>query len=69
MTDEQLDHFDRWLYSVVGDDFSYWCKVRNSMLQLLWNYPELVEDHSWSEIRSIAKRRKYEPTSFEKGRS
>jgi hypothetical protein len=53
LTDQQLEHFLKWANRHVRPEEHLF--VFDRILALLQNYPELINDHSWSELRDMAR--------------
>ena len=52
MEEWQIDHFYAWLLShAPAGQFAHW---QGEMLAVLSSDPALLNDHSWSEIASMA---------------
>lgn len=54
MDDFSKKHLEAWLQATV-----HWTEietVRKKILALLEQYPELLETHSWPEMRELAER-------------
>jgi hypothetical protein len=52
MDRETAEHFYAWLERYVREDEQH--EVEQAMQQLLGDEPELVNTHSWPEIRRLA---------------
>jgi len=51
------NHFEEWLSRQYGDDSDYWnlhkevCRER--VLKLIEDDPELLDNHTWGELRGM----------------
>lgn len=54
MNQTTAEHFYRWLTETVFEDEQH--QVEQDIHALLREYPELVQDRSWPEMRRLAER-------------
>lgn len=54
MNRDTAEHFYAWLERYVPADQQY--DVEQAIHRLLRNYPDMVETHTWPEMRDIAER-------------
>jgi len=47
-----LEHFNNWLDNYCHEDEKE--EVRTAILKLMEDDPELINDHSWPELRNMA---------------
>jgi hypothetical protein len=52
LSDQQLEHFLKWANEKVKPDEHIF--VFDRIMALLQQDPELLNDHSWSELRDLA---------------
>jgi len=52
MDDFTREHFETWLNNTCYDDEKE--KIREAILNLLKDDPELIESRSWPELRNLA---------------
>ncbi len=52
MTRETAEHFYTWLEKHVAEDEQH--DVEQAIHRLLRDHPELIETHSWTEMRNLA---------------
>ena len=54
MDRQTAEHFYAWLEATVADDEQH--EVEQAIHELLREHPDLVEVHSWPEMRRLAER-------------
>jgi len=60
MDRETAEHFYRWLDRYVSLDEQH--EVEQSILALLKDDPELLNDHGWPELREMSRAKEYPDT-------